>query len=60
MWQQAPFFNFPSGQGLFYSCSYQNDTATSIRVGQSAITNEMCMAVTYYFPASGAGGISCN
>jgi hypothetical protein len=60
MWQTAPFFQFPAGQGLYYACSYKNDTASTIYVGTSAITNEMCMAVTYYFPASGAGGISCR
>lgn len=49
LWLQSPFYNFKGRLG--YSCSYQNDTTTNITVGTSAIKNEMCMAVTYFFPA---------
>jgi hypothetical protein len=48
----APFVTFAPGEDLFYSCDYQNDTATTLTVGESALKNEMCMAVTYYFPAT--------
>jgi hypothetical protein len=50
LYLQAPFFSF-GAQKLYYSCSYHNDSAQTITVGTSAITNEMCMAVTYFFPA---------
>jgi hypothetical protein len=52
------FATFQPGEGFQYSCSYQNDRASTVTVGTSADANEMCMAITYYFPAS-AGG-SCN
>jgi hypothetical protein len=57
-WQAAPFLTFKPGEKLRYSCSYQNDRNTLVTVGNSAELNEMCMAVTYFFPASAAG--SCR
>jgi hypothetical protein len=47
----SPFYTFASGK-LTYACQYSNDTDTAITVGNSAKTNEMCMAVGYLFPAS--------
>jgi hypothetical protein len=58
VWLQPPFFSF-GGQKLYYSCSYHNDSTATIRVGTSAITNEMCMAVTYFFPAP-SGSQACS
>jgi hypothetical protein len=49
------FMTFATNEELYYSCTYQNDTAQAITVGQSALKNEMCMAVTYYFPATTRG-----
>jgi hypothetical protein len=46
------FLTFAHGEQLHYQCSYQNDTQQTITVGQSALTNEMCMAVGYYFPST--------
>jgi hypothetical protein len=57
-WQAAPFLTFKPGEKLRYSCSYQNDRNSVVTVGNSAELNEMCMAVTYFFPASAAG--SCR
>jgi len=57
-WQAAPFLTFKAGEKFHYSCSYQNDRNSVVTVGNSAELNEMCMAVTYFFPAS-AGG-SCR
>jgi len=54
VWLQAPFYNF--GGKLQYSCSYQNTLNQDLTVGESAAWNEMCMAVTYYFPAQGGAG----
>ena len=50
-WQTAPFYTFGSGN-LTYRCDYYNPTNRTITVGESAATDEMCMAVGYYFPAN--------
>lgn len=52
-WATEPFFTFASGR-LTYKCEYFNSTANPVREGQSAQTNEMCMAVGYFFPAERA------
>jgi hypothetical protein len=55
-WDASPFFSFSSGQ-LYYQCDYLNASGTKDPIvdGPSAATNEMCMAVGYYFdPASTA------
>jgi hypothetical protein len=48
-----PFLVLAAGEEIYYRCNYQNDTNATITVGESAETNEMCMAVGYYFPATG-------
>jgi hypothetical protein len=52
-WAAMPFFTFASGK-LTYTCDYENPTPNEIKAGPSAQTNEMCMAVGYFFPATGA------
>jgi hypothetical protein len=49
-WDAAPFFSFASGK-LSYQCDYLNaaGTANPIVDGPSAATNEMCMAIGYFF-----------
>ncbi|MBV8756130.1 MAG: hypothetical protein JO257_02575 [Deltaproteobacteria bacterium] len=49
----SPFFTFSSNQ-VSWSCQYENTGTTAIQEGQSAQTNEMCMATGYYFPATAA------
>ena len=54
LWDRTPFYTFATGR-LTYECTYDNvlDNAGSTVVsGPSADTNEMCMAVGYYFPAT--------
>jgi hypothetical protein len=51
-WVSAPI-TIASGK-LDYECSYMNPTDAPITVGESALTNEMCMAVGYIFPAATA------
>jgi hypothetical protein len=57
-WMTTPFYTLSSHQ-LTWNCTYnntgdnQNSTITS---GQSAQTNEMCMATGYFFPADGPHG----
>jgi hypothetical protein len=48
----APFFTFSSGK-LDIQCDYVNPTNNLIMTGPSAQTDEMCMAVGYYFPSTG-------
>jgi hypothetical protein len=49
-WDTTPFYTFTSGS-LTYHCDYLNPNAYSIMSGDSAATDEMCMAIGYYFPA---------
>lgn len=51
-WNAEPFYRFTSGR-LRYECEYQNPTRSTIRTGDSAETDEMCMAVGYFFPSRG-------
>jgi hypothetical protein len=48
---EAPFYSFGTGK-LTYECTYYNPTVNTIRTGDSAQTDEMCMASGYFFPAS--------
>ena len=50
-WDAEPFYTFASGN-LTYRCQYHNPNNYSIQVGESAATDEMCMAVGYFFPAN--------
>jgi hypothetical protein len=57
-WTQAPFLTVQQGDSFTYSCAYSNTSSQTITVGETAAHNEMCMAVTYWFPAS-LGTASC-
>lgn len=48
LWSAAPFFSFASNQ-LTYRCEYNNTSNQTVREGDSAATDEMCMAVGYFF-----------
>jgi hypothetical protein len=48
----APYFQFSSGK-LDYRCEYTNTLDVPLTTGESAISNEMCMAVGVFFPADG-------
>jgi hypothetical protein len=50
-WMSNPFFSFANNQ-LTFSCTYNNPTSRTITAGDSAATDEMCMATGYYFPAT--------
>lgn len=50
-WMDAPFYSFSSGT-LTSSCTWSNPGSTVVRDGDSAKTEEMCMASGYYFPAT--------
>jgi hypothetical protein len=48
----APYYKFSSGK-LDYRCDYHNTSNQRLRTGESALANEMCMAVGVIFPATG-------
>jgi hypothetical protein len=50
-WGGEPFYEF--GDKLTYECDYENDLDVDVVDGPSAVTDEMCMAVGYFFPADG-------
>ena len=56
-WLAPNFLTIQTGDSFTYSCSYSNDGDTAVVVGNTAATNEMCMAIGYYYPA---GQVMCN
>lgn len=50
-WMDAPFYSFSSGK-LTSSCTWSNPDNFEVHAGDSANTDEMCMASGYYFPAT--------
>jgi hypothetical protein len=57
-WSASPFFSFTSGK-LTYQCEYVNPNSYQIKYGDSVTTQEMCMAIGYYFPAVDGTGHLC-
>jgi hypothetical protein len=52
LFSAAPFATFSTGQ-LTYECTYDNPTNRTITSGESFAVDEACMAVGYFFPATG-------
>jgi len=50
---ETPYYQFTTGK-LTSECTWMNMTGAEIHEGQSAKTQEMCMASGYYFPATKA------
>jgi hypothetical protein len=48
------FLTTKAGDTFTYSCAYTNTTSSPVLVGETAASNEMCMAIGYYFPAGNA------
>lgn len=57
LWNAPEFLTVKQGDSFAYSCSYSNSSTSAVVVGDTAATNEMCMAIGYYFPA---GTTNCN
>jgi hypothetical protein len=57
-WDAQPFFSFTTGN-LSYQCEYKNPNGYSIQYGDNAATDEMCVAIGYYFPAVDGTGHFC-
>jgi hypothetical protein len=47
-----PYYQFSTGK-LDYHCEYHNTSDQPLETGESAIANEMCMAIGLYFPSHG-------
>lgn len=45
--------HYTFGTSLSYECTFTNNTQNRVTEGDSAATDEMCMAVGYFFPATG-------
>jgi hypothetical protein len=56
-WYAPNYLTVNSGDSFTYSCTYENTGSAAVTVGETAASNEMCMAVGYYFPA---GTARCN
>jgi hypothetical protein len=54
VWNAPNFLTVQSGDSFTYSCSYANTGSAAVTVGETAASNEMCMAIGYYFPAGNA------
>lgn len=55
----APTFHRFDSNQITWTCTYDNvgeNSERTVRAGQSARTDEMCMATGYYFPARGPKG----
>jgi hypothetical protein len=52
VWPSAPFFTFDPDNLLTHRCTYDNFTNQTISSGDSYVTDEQCMAITYFFPAT--------
>jgi hypothetical protein len=57
-WSSSPFYSFTSGK-LSYQCEYVNPNNYRIQYGDDTATQEMCMAIGYYFPAIPENGHFC-
>lgn len=51
LFAQPPFLSLSQ---LTYQCDYVNPTGRTIGSGSSPATDELCMAITYFFPGTGA------
>jgi copper type II ascorbate-dependent monooxygenase-like protein len=54
LWYAPNFLTVNQGDSFTYSCAYSNSSSVPVTVGETAASNEMCMAIGYYFPAGGA------
>jgi len=49
----APYYTFAANQ-LTYECTFDNPGNTTIRSGPADASDEACVAIGYYFPATGS------
>ncbi len=46
------FYEFGAGEQLTYSCTYFNNTNATVTFGESYASDENCIGLAYFFPAS--------
>jgi len=56
-WGPTDFLTTKAGDTFPFACTYQNPNSFAVTFGETAASNEMCMAIGYFFPA---GAFSCN
>jgi len=56
IWGPTDFLTTKAGDSFRYSCTYKNPNTFAVTFGETAASNEMCMAIGYFFPA---GAFSC-
>jgi hypothetical protein len=62
-WLQAPFYTFANAaapNNLTFECTYTNTTSATITSGDSWQSNEVCVAVGFWFPATTSIGCFCT
>jgi len=47
-----PPFVLAANQGVTFTCTYMNDSSTTIKFGESAVTDEMCILGAIYYPVA--------
>ncbi|MGC4047565.1 MAG: hypothetical protein QM758_27540 [Armatimonas sp.] len=60
-WEHPALFRLPDdqpllfgeGEGLRWSCEYNNTTGNYVKFGESGLTDEMCIIWGYYYPSGG-------
>jgi copper type II ascorbate-dependent monooxygenase-like protein len=53
----APAFEMKSGDTLWYSCTFDNQTGGVLTFGESASTNEMCNFFGVFYPAANSNSV---
>jgi hypothetical protein len=53
----APAFEMKSGDTLWYSCTFDNQTGGVLTFGESASTNEMCNFFGVFYPATNGSSV---
>jgi len=48
----SPFYAFSSGDALRFTCTYNNNSGTTITYGDDYWSDEACMAIAYLFPSN--------
>jgi hypothetical protein len=56
-WGPTDFLTTKAGDSFKYACTYKNPNSFAVTFGETAASNEMCMAIGYFFPAA---AFSCN
>lgn len=65
-WDEAPPSNYDPpvmvnpGDSITWTCTYDNDTGTTITFGDSATKNEMCIYIARFFSSPNGDDLTCE